>query len=538
MARGRISGWVEQGGNEVTTDGRDSTTLVQKSFPGATVTVFNAGTVVLATIFSTEGGVPLANPFIADDDGFWGFWTDVGRYDVQFSGAGIETPFTIFALEAVLSGEGIVDPGTNGYLVRTAVNTAVTRTLTGTANRIVIVNGDGQGGNSVFDIGSTVATSGNNLSFFSATTSAQLAAVITNETGTGVLVFNVSPALTTPAITGGTHIAITSLGIRSTGTGAFDLTFANTENLTAGRTLTFTLNNVNRTISLNGNLTTANSFTTAGNNALTLTTTAGTNVTLPVTGTLATLAGTETLTNKTLTSPRVGTAILDTNGNEIVRTPATGSAVNDVTVTNAITGGTPSISASGDDPNVNLRVAGKGTGRVIIPGYAYALDVTSNVVGNVTGGLDALNSFTIVADTLAANNDFIEFAYGGRFATNDNQKRIVLTIDGQTIYDSSLFDFDGVGAANQWSLYGNIIRISATSVIISGTIMLGELFVDGTPSLGGNALIRGLNVTLTVSNLDTLPVILLLSAESAGPPGPVDNDITKTNSVIKVTQRT
>lgn len=44
----------------------------------------------------------------------------------------------------------------------------------------------------------------------------------------------------------------------------------------------------------------ADSFTTSGANALTLTTTGATNVTLPTTGTLATIAGTETLTNKTL----------------------------------------------------------------------------------------------------------------------------------------------------------------------------------------------------------------------------------------------
>ena len=66
------------------------------------------------------------------------------------------------------------------------------------------------------------------------------------------------------------------------------------------------VNNGARTITIGGNVSTANSFTTSGNFALTLTQTAATNVTLPTTGTLATLAGTETFTNKTLTLPTIG----------------------------------------------------------------------------------------------------------------------------------------------------------------------------------------------------------------------------------------
>lgn len=46
---------------------------------------------------------------------------------------------------------------------------------------------------------------------------------------------------------------------------------------------------------------------TTGSHALTLTTTGSTNVTLPTTGTLSTLAGSETLTNKTLTAPIIAT---------------------------------------------------------------------------------------------------------------------------------------------------------------------------------------------------------------------------------------
>lgn len=58
------------------------------------------------------------------------------------------------------------------------------------------------------------------------------------------------------------------------------------------------VNNSGKTITLGGNISTANSVTTSGNFALTLTQTATTNVTLPTTGTLATQDGTETLSNK------------------------------------------------------------------------------------------------------------------------------------------------------------------------------------------------------------------------------------------------
>jgi hypothetical protein len=75
-----------------------------------------------------------------------------------------------------------------------------------------------------------------------------------------------------------------------------------------------------------------------------------------------TTAGTQTLTNKTLTSPKIGTSILDTNGNEVALITATSSAVNEVTFVNAATGNNPSIDASGGDTNIGLALKTKGSG--------------------------------------------------------------------------------------------------------------------------------------------------------------------------------
>jgi hypothetical protein len=52
-----------------------------------------------------------------------------------------------------------------------------------------------------FGTGGTVAYTANNLSVFAATTSAQLAGVLSDETGTGVAMFNISPSLAGPQFT-------------------------------------------------------------------------------------------------------------------------------------------------------------------------------------------------------------------------------------------------------------------------------------------------------------------------------------------------
>ena len=75
-----------------------------------------------------------------------------------------------------------------------------------------------------------------------------------------------------------------------------------------------------------------------------------------------TLTGTQTLTNKTLTAPKIGTSILDTGGNELFILTATGSAVNELTYANAAADNDPSFTATGGSTNIGINFVPKGSG--------------------------------------------------------------------------------------------------------------------------------------------------------------------------------
>lgn len=85
----------------------------------------------------------------------------------------------------------------------------------------------------------TVALSSNKLSFFAATTSAELAGVISDETGSGLLVFATSPTLTTPTLGVASATSINKVAITAPATSA-TLTIADGKTLTVSNTLTFT----------------------------------------------------------------------------------------------------------------------------------------------------------------------------------------------------------------------------------------------------------------------------------------------------------
>jgi hypothetical protein len=118
-----------------------------------------------------------------------------------------------------------------------------------------------------------------------------------------------------------------------------------------------------------------------------------------------TLTGTQTLTNKTLTSPAIGTKISDTNGNELVNLTATGSAVNEFTVANAATGNAPNISATGGDTNIDLNITPKGIGRATFNGQGKIQSVAEKVTTAATAATGTINYDVLTQAVLNYTSD-------------------------------------------------------------------------------------------------------------------------------------
>ena len=149
------------------------------------------------------------------------------------------------------------------------------------------------------------------------------------------------------------------------------------------------------TLTLSGNLNLAAAFTTSGAYSITLTATAATSITLPTTGTLATLAGTETLTNKTLTAPIIstisntGTLTLTTSTDTLVGRDTTDTLTNK-TLTSPTIAKLANLTSNGF-----VKTSG-GDGTLSVDTSTYITNVNSGTSTNISGLLLG-NGSTIAA---------------------------------------------------------------------------------------------------------------------------------------------
>lgn len=211
--------------------------------------------------------------------------------------------------------------------------------------------------------GTTFALTSGDLSQFAATTSAQLAGVISNETGSGALVFGTSPTLTTPVIA----------SIVNTGT----LTLPTSTDTLVGRATTDTL--------------TSKTLTSPTINGATLS------------GTFAgahTYSGAVTFTSTVTPSSTAG--IIGTTTNDSANAGSVGELVTNSTTGTSLTSGAnanvTSVSLTAGDWDVDGVVLFNPAGTTTVSALALGSSTTSATFG----GLGALSSYGLTFTTGSA----------------------------------------------------------------------------------------------------------------------------------------
>ena len=216
------------------------------------------------------------------------------------------------------------------------------------------------------------------------------------------------------------------------------------------------------------------------------------NRTFAIDSTVATLTGTQTLTNKTITSPVIN-EILDSNGNEILGFTPIASATDYITIKNGIGVGVPlHISAAGSSANTGIHLEPKGTGLVQI---SDGTDTTKGIRFRSSGS--AASAITLIDAVSSA----------GHVITLPNATTtLVGTNTTDTLTNKSIS-----GATNTLSNIGNAsltnsaITINGTSTSLGGSINVGTVTSVAALTLGTS----GTDVSSTVATGTTTPVITL-----------------------------
>ncbi len=226
------------------------------------------------------------------------------------------------------------------------------------------------------------------------------------------------------------------------------------------------VNNGTKIITIGGNL------TTTPVNDITLTTTGGTNVTLPVTGTLATLNGTETFTNKTLTSPTLTTPVI--NG-----------TISGTTVFPVVNGGTSQSSYTDGQILIGNTATGGLTKTTITQASSKQVIVT-----NGNGSITLSTPQNIDAGAAPTFSGLTVTGLGNNLGVYTNGSGGLTTAPPST------------GVLGYWNRSGSVLSPSNSGDAISTT---GNISTTGSGTITSAGLLtgqKGLTVTGDVVNLN------------------------------------
>lgn len=172
-------------------------------------------------------------------------------------------------------------------------------------------------------------------------------------------------------------------------------------------------------------------------------------------------------TTLTMTSPKIITALNDTNGNELFKFTATGSAVNEFTVVNAAASSEPELQATGSDTDIDVKVTPKGAGALVV-NQTTAGSISLGNSGTYDAGLIRTAAGVVRTTDGASGNGWIQNTSGRCFTSADATNatttfsntscsvtvtsgrkysfKLAFFVSDSTAADGAKFDFEGGSA--------------------------------------------------------------------------------------------
>ena len=220
---------------------------------------------------------------------------------------------------------------------------------------------------------------------------------------------------------------------------------------------------------------------------------AGTGLTLTgntfaISSSVVTLAGYQSLTNKTLTTPIIEQWIYDLNGVKILLLTPTAAAVNHLEILNNTTTNSPKLKAAGTDTNIDVDIVPKGTGRV----------KANNVTIPTISSTDTLTNKTIDA---ASNN--ISSIDVGNFKSGllDTDTSLTANSDSKIATQKAVKTFAEAKANARAGYYKGTITAASTGTITAATHLCGTApIVQVYEVSGGNAYLVEVDVAIATAS--------------------------------------